>query len=310
MTLEGFGRLRRMLQVLPLVAALLGAAGALADHTEFFYQLDSAGVVGNASNGAGCFEDFDAGFGGWSPAIGNPTVSGGFVVFENPGEHQDVLLPFYDLVVDREDIRAPSACQLTYGNGDATLTTEWVNHMPSLPGGFHGIMLFYPLGSSLVEGFNVSLSNADATVAAEFGIAPGLHLSQNRFLLDTSDPQAVVLADEIEIQTAALAEAALASAVGGRIFLRLSYDETAQTIVGSYSLDGEATYLSPFVPVTTAFSSAGPASFWVIGDPMTPLPKVPALHPFGVTLLVGLIVASGGRSLRSTRGARAESRGG
>jgi len=117
---------------------LLVTSSAHAAHSVFFYQLDSAGVVGNASGGAGCSEGFGSGLGGWSQTIGDAVASGGFVEFENPGESVGVLQTFYDLLLEREDIRAPSGCELNFGAGDATLTTEWVNYVPKLLGDLYG----------------------------------------------------------------------------------------------------------------------------------------------------------------------------
>lgn len=285
---------RSQLGLCALATVLLTASAARADHTTFLYQLDSARVVGNASGGAGCTETFDAGLNGWVQAIGEAVASGGLVTFQNPGQHQDVLRTFYDLTLDREDIEAPAACHLVAGGGDATLTTEWVNHLPNTPGGFHGHLLLYQTSNPVItEGIFVSLANFEGLVASEIGVAPGLIVVQNKMRLDITNPSDIVLASAMELQTVAITEAQLAAAVGQRIYLRLFYDESAKTVEASYSLDGEATYQTPFTPVSTAFSSAGVGRFWATGDPLTPaMTATPSLGPIGAAGLAALLLVA------------------
>lgn len=285
-----------------LVASLLVASSAArAEHSVFFYQLDSARVVGNASGGAGCFEGFGAGLGGWTQAIGNPVASGGFVEFQDPGESVGVLRTSYDLLLEREDIQGPAACDVTFGGGNATLTTEWVNHVPNLPGDFYGHQFVYAITPTLVESIIVSVIQLDATVAAEFGLAPGLFVSQSKLLLDATDPNDIVLASAIEYQTAPITEAQLSGATGQRIYLRLFYDDVSSTVVASYSIDGEATYPSPFTSVSSSFAGLAPGRFWGTGAATTSPKAAPSLSPLGGALLASLLLAASLGALRRTR---------
>jgi hypothetical protein len=288
-----------------LVAALLGAAPAAADHTVFFYQLDSFEVQGNASAGAGCFEGFDSGLNGWTEVISQVDVAGGFVNFENPGEHREILLPFYDLLLDREDIQSPPSCFLTWGQGDAVLTSEWVNHLPNLPGGFQGHMIVYATPSpGIFEGINVSLGHFDAAVAGELGVPSGLLIGQNLFRMDVTSPGNEVLIEPMQIQTTSITPAALAAATGQRLYLRLSYDEGLGTVAASYSLDGGSSFVSPFTPVPTQFSGAGPALVWATVDPLTALvPSVPALPP-AAAIALGLALTFGATAVAGSFASR------
>jgi hypothetical protein len=269
------------------------------DPNGFLYQLDRGQVAGNASGGSGCAEEFDGGLNGWTPLNGNPTALGGFVDFENPGAIVDVLQTVYDLALERVDLQSAATCALAVGGGNATLTTEWVNHLPSEPGGFYGHQLAYAISPTAVEAITLYVRNPDAAVAAELGISSGLQVGLDRLLLDMTDPQHVVLAAPIVSQVASLSEAQLAGATGQRIHLRLEYDEGASTVTGAYSLDGEATYQSPFTPVTSQFGALSVPGLFIAtaGAVNTPTP-VPTLSPMGISLLTGLLI---GGSLATRR---------
>lgn len=284
------------------LGALLAALPAWSDHTDFLYELDSMEVTGNTS----CFDDFSGGLADWSKVIGDAEAIGGFAVFQDPGEHRDLLLSHYDLILDREDI-AWATCALTWGQGSAEITSSWVNHLPNLPGGFQGHMIVYPdPAPGIFEGVNVSLGHFEDPVAAELGVPEGLLIGQNKYRLDGPNN---VLTQPIEIQTVNITPAELAGATGGRIYLRLHYDEGAGTVEASYSLDGGTTFLTPFTPVTTAFSSAGSAQIWALGDPLTPFaPDVPALPAPAAGLLALPLAIAAGVALRRVRSGPGRSR--
>ena len=301
MTIRLPKRRRTSLLLTAQVALLLAAGAARANHSVFFYQLDSAGIVGNASGGAGCFEDFAAGLGGWFPALGNPVASGGFVEFENPGEVSGAFLPFYDVLLEREDIQAPATCDVVAGGGNATYTTEWVNAVPNLPGDFYGHQFVYAVSLTFVEAIIVSVTRLDAGLAAEFGLPPGLFISQSKLQLDSTDPDDIVLASPIDTQLAPISEAELAGATGGRVYLRLVYDQDSVNVVASYSLDGGASYQSPFTAVDVGNFGFVPARFWATGAAATRGTNVPALSRLAGTLLAGLLVAASLGILRTRR---------
>lgn len=284
-----------------LGSVLLATIAAQAQASPFSYQLDSARVAGNASGGAGCFEEFVGGLGGWTQVRGDAVASAGLVTFQNPGALEGVLQTEYDLDLEREDIQGPSACFVSLGGGDAIFTTVWVNHLPALPGGYYQQQFVYALSPTLAESITVSLERFNASVAGELGIAPGLHVSQSRLLLDSTDPNDIVLAAPIQSQTAAITESELANATGERTHLRLTYEDSSQTVYASYSLDGEATYQSPFTPLVSNFgASIGPGLFWAGGGAITLLPtEVPSLSPIGSAVLAGLLLL--GASLRRAR---------
>lgn len=281
------------------------ALGGPPDGNAFFYQLDSAGVVGNASGGAGCSSGFASSLEGWTQNNGDPVAAGGFAVFQDPAAPDDLFSSVYDLALEQEVLAGPGACILSAGDGDATLTTEWVNHVPELPGGFYGLQLAYAITPTQVEATTLVVRNLDAAVAAELGVAPGLQLAQTRLLLDATDPNDLVLLGPVQTQTTPLAEAQLAGATGDRVFLRLSYDELSGSVVGSYSLDGEASYASPFTPLPSNFpASPFPGLFFAIAGavqstgPPSPL-SVPSLSPLGgAVLLAGLLFAGAQRRKR------------
>lgn len=117
-----------------------------------------------------------------------------------------------------------------------------------------------------MESIAITVRNLEPAVAVALGAEPGIHVVQSRLQLDVSDPNDVVLAAPTSSQVAAVSESQIHGATGDRIHLRLEYQETSSDVMGSYSLDGGATYQMPFAPYASSFGALpAPGNFQAIG---------------------------------------------
>ena len=290
---------RILVVTLGWIALLPSGAHALGD---FLYRLDRAEVIGNASGGAGCSEDFSAGLGGWTPALGMPVAVGGLVEFEDPGEVSDLVSTFHDVEYVREDLQSPGACQLSSAGGPASLITEWVATGPGGPGDYYGHQLVYALSLTSAESIAIQLRTMTPDVAAELGVTPGLRVELLRLELDTSDPGAIVLAAPIDSQSVPITKSDITSATGNRIYLRLDY--AFGTVDASYSLDGGASFLPVGSTVSSFDFALGPGLFWAGAGAITlpPPPAVPALPGVAGPVLAALLAVLSGLFLAQRRG--------
>ena len=234
-------RILRLLAPGALALALGMGSPADAFHSTFYAPLDRVEIDGNvfgAADGIADFVDeFDDDVPGpeWTTFMGASTETGGFVTFHGPGMHLPYV-PNIDLSVMKHQV-APARYA-----GDYTITATWLPALPETDRRFH-VQLIGQGDWLRVESAGISVTNLSATSAAAYWPAamPGYAISQELTQLDSGyHAPEIVRYDAVAVN---------AEAVTGPIVLRLTVDDATDTLTTSFSLDGGATFQSPFTPL-------------------------------------------------------------
>jgi hypothetical protein len=230
----------RTASVVPWLPALAVAAWtsfpgpAVASHHVFSSSVDRFEIDGNvfgSPDGALDFVDeFDDGFVGpeWEPLLGTAVEAAGVMTLRNPGG--DVSIG--GLSVDVSNIEHEDA--LHDGGGDFTATSHWIPVLPDVDLEFH--FQTYAFGG-VIEAAGLTVTNYSAATAAGVpGLlaGPAVNFQLARFQGGTFD---TIQSSSVAIDP---------QAISGNIALRLSFDDATNMLTGSFSLDGGATYQSPF----------------------------------------------------------------
>lgn len=213
-----------------LLASVLFGHQAWASHTIFDYRVDRLEIDGNvhgAHDGTpDVVNEFDDG--SLAPDFYNPFgtafETGGFLALTNPGVH--VPSPFAD-VIDLS-LAASSGNVVQGGAGDVTTTSFWAPTLPPPGQSYHVTFFVTYAGSGFQQLMGVGIANREA----------GLELEQHRTDLNQSTFQYQnTVIDFLPFS---------ADDVTGQIGLRLHLDDASHLVTGSFSLDGGATWTSPF----------------------------------------------------------------
>lgn len=227
------------------LALCVGPSPSWASHSMFFSSLDRIEIDGNIfgpADGTPDFtDDFDDGVPGasWRSMMGTSTETSGVLTFHNPG----MDLPS---VPSMDASNVEHMQTLVNGAGNYTITSYWLPILPGIDRLFH--LQVYGLGPS-IEAAGISVSNLSATTAALYSPPglPGLAISQTLSYRDDGYADVEVLAfDAVPLDPAS---------VTGIIALRLSLDDATDLLTTSFSLDGGATFQSPF-PALWMFARA------------------------------------------------------
>jgi hypothetical protein len=265
------------LLVLAAVAGL--PLRAAASHHVFSSSVDRFEVDGNtfgAEDGTLDFVDeFDNGTiaPDWSPLLGTNVESGGVVTLKNPGTDYTIGSVSVDVSnIENED-------PVVDGSGDFTATTYWVPSLPATDQEFH--FQLYELGS-VIEAAGLSVGSASAAVPPGV-VGPSITMAVTQVLGGSFNQSASVSIDPNDIT--------------GQIVLRISVDDATNMMTGSFSLDGGATFQSPFPPMPV-FVGVDEYEFLLgagviesnIGPTPTPTPTatptpLPTPQPIGMQLL-------------------------
>jgi len=207
----------------------------------FAYSVDQFELVGNLPvYGFDGFADGDV----LPWVIEEPTVeeAGGFLTLSTPG----VFFGPYQIggvwfQSERSSVRTDNDPRFNVvdGQGDFTATSKWAG-AAAVEGTFYGMALWSRRGGTSYH-TDLSMSNVEARIANALGIPPGLAI------ILSSDNTGVY-----EFQGFSIS----ASDITGPVFLRLSFDDAANLISGSFSLDGGDSYLAPFSSVSSNLTSA------------------------------------------------------
>jgi hypothetical protein len=226
------------------ILALVVAAPAAASHTTFSASADRVEIDGNAfgplDGTPDEVDEFDDGTigPGWAPFLGTADESGGVVTFHDPGFDY----PVGSVRVDVSDIEFEEPA--VNGSGSFTATVYWVQAIPGVDRQFH--VQLYVIGATMSESVGLAFTNLSGATAAAQG--PGS-------VAGPAVTQQVARYDGVSFTTPYLASTAVDPGdVTGRIVLRLAFDDASDTFTGAFSLDGGATFQSPFgpMPVSTA----------------------------------------------------------
>jgi hypothetical protein len=210
-------------------ALLIVASVTQAHHRVFTYRLDAVAIDGNSLGPADgvpdLVDDHDNGVHGptWQPGGGTSFETGGFLVLTNPGFHYYVAGVYYDIT------NVASTVSFADGLGNFTATGTWAAELPAMG-----------------DGIDFALFNGGTLESAGVGIVnywgPAFRL---RHLVSGTT---ALRTDLLPIDPGSLS---------GPIVLRLAFDDAANTVAGSFSLDGAATFETPFAPMALTTGLGG-----------------------------------------------------
>ena len=244
-------RCTRWMVAAACVAALGLRPAAASPPATFSASVERFEADGNVFGPAGGPLDFVDEFDGgtlapdWSLEVGTAFESGGVLVLRDPGLITS-LVP--GLTLDVSDVE--SEHDLTNGAGDCTLTSYWTPVLPDTNRGIH--FQTYVLGAAIeAAGLTLNNTNGVYTVEQDLTIVGDLPIPQHH--------------DSVPIDP---------GDVTGTIVLRLSFDDATDMLSTSFSLDGGATFQSPFSPVHI-FNVSGTVEILLGAESFESLPPPP-----------------------------------
>ena len=157
----------------------------------------------------------------WTVLLGTAVESGGVVTVRDPG----ITIPLGSNVLEISTIENDFH-GVSNGSGDLTALSHWVS-LPTMNSEFH--MQLYSI-SPIVEAAGITVNQ---------GGAAGYSISQS-VTQGFGSSFTTIDSDSVAISPAS---------VTGQIVLRLSLDDATDMLTCSFSLDGGATFQSPFPPM-------------------------------------------------------------
>jgi hypothetical protein len=226
---------KKFLKAMPLIPAVGLLLATTATATTYSYNLDRFEISGNNSGG------FTDEFNGtaidssiWD--IDDPTVtaSGGFANFHTPGSIASI--PLGGTSLSEMSYLNGEGWYLHDGDGDYQLTSSWASSIPALNQFY--VMNMSSMDAEPNENVMLGVANFDATFASLLGTSAGPAI----FFGWARD----VEHGEFAIQGFSISP----SDITGNILLQLNFLDALNQFATTFSLDGGATYLSPFSNVT------------------------------------------------------------
>jgi len=234
-----------------LFFASLCASRAQAFHTIFTFRADRFELDGNTSGPhdgtPDVVNEFDDGalLPEFYNAFGTALESGGYLVLTNPGFHAPSPLGgTIDL-----SVAASSSTRIFGGSGDATTTSYWDPTPPPLGQSYHFTFFVTVAVGGFQQIMGIGIANRAGTLEFEQHRAD---LNQSTFAYQNLvfDFMAISPGD-----------------ITGQIGLRLDYDDSTQFVTGSVSLDGGATWASPFPARELSDMASDDAQLILSADP-------------------------------------------
>jgi hypothetical protein len=237
-----------------LIGALVLMTGSV-NATPYAFSIDQIMLTGNVPGYAE--DEFNDGIIAPPWLINNPTVreSGGVVTFSNPGV---ITINQYNnyLIIDEEsEIVTDSNLGIEDGLGDFDVTSKWVPIFPT-QNQLYGMSVH--IAKPLHEDsffINIEVIDIGPLMADIFGVSAGLNVM---FGQDVDGKEI----DEDNLQFISIK----AEDVTDNILLSMNFNDSADLFSGEFSLDGGATFMSPFSPISTQMSDAVFESFGLYGD--------------------------------------------
>jgi hypothetical protein len=226
----------RALGLLVVVAVVAGlgvpARGAFYSASCDRFEIDGNGF-GSPGGALDLLDDFDDGTlaPNWSVLIGSASEAGTNVTVHDPG--LAVQLGSVDFEISTIE---NAAHDIADGEGDFTARAYWSSGLPATDREFH--LQLYAI-SPVIEAAGLTVNNLSPAVAAAQGAPAGYSVTQS--LTRGFGPGfTVVQSDSVSIS---------AGSVTGQIVLRMALDDATNMLTTSFSLDGGATFQSPFTPL-------------------------------------------------------------
>lgn len=217
------------------MAVLLPILAASAHADTFSSSVERFEADGNEYGSVGGALDLVDEFGdgvlapNWAPLLGTATEAGGKLTLHDPG----VLVPLVGLPQELSVVEGTT--DVANGSGDFTLTSYW-NAAP-LPVNRQFFFQIYGV-SPVIEAAGFTVNNFDAATAVGAGAPVGYSIGIERvFPLGNQLPPVTAY---VPINPASIT---------GQIVLRMSFDDATDLLSYSFSLDGGATFQSPFTPL-------------------------------------------------------------
>jgi hypothetical protein len=167
----------------------------------------------------------------WALLLGTAVEAGGVLVARDPGFSVQLgALPFEISTVEN------NVHEIGDGEGSFTMTSSWLPVLPATDTELH--MQLYSI-SPVIEAVGLTVTNLSPSTAAQQGSPAGYSVNQSLthgFGVGFSTLQS---------NSASFDPAA----VTGQIVLRMSLDDATNMVTTSFSLDGGATFQSPFPPM-------------------------------------------------------------
>jgi len=267
----------RVSRLAALMLATWCTAPALAHHLTFSASADRFEIDGNAfgpaDGAADQVDEFDDGVlaPNWSVLLGTAVESGGVLTLRNPGADIN-LVPGAPLDISNVE----NATDVEDGEGDFTATSYWTGPPTGTNTQIH--FQLYGIGAT-IEAAGLTFANLDADGAGG-GLPVGYSISQEVTFLGSSGgvPQQNTVAIN-------------AADITGAIVLRMAFDDATNTMLCTFSLDGGATFQSPFPAlhvfqvVPSAEILLGANAIDVGGPPPPPPPTTVIQRMVGTKLL-------------------------
>ena len=280
-----------------IVGALIIMA-VRAEATPYSFSLDRFEVVGNLPGSV--VDEFDNGSLDPLWVVEDPTgiESGGVLTLSSSGGPKTGYFDGLYLTGQGTEIWSNPSGALTVqdGAGDYQATTTWARVVPDSNQWFS---VSTGLVTSLDEiGVQMAVGNLSPATADFLGVPPGLGISFGGGGVVFAGG-AVVHPGGADFQTVAV----MPDDIVGDILLRITFDDESNSFTGSFSLDGGATFLSPFSPVATPLPpEVRPlATNWSLSAAYLDVSKVPEPSTF-LLLASGLAVLAGLAGGRQERG--------
>jgi hypothetical protein len=180
-------------------------------------------------------DDFDGGSlaPSWSVLLGTAEEAGTDVTAHDPGTNVPLGPTTFQISTVENAVH-----EIDDGGGDFTMTSRWEPVVPGTDNEFH--MQLYTQGP-IIEAAGLSVNNLSPGVATQQGNGALAGYSINQSLTrGVGTGFTTVQSNSVAIDP---------MQVAGHIALRMSFDDATNMLTCSFSLDGGATFLSPFPPI-------------------------------------------------------------
>jgi hypothetical protein len=254
------------------------AVPAMAHHLTFSASADRFEIDGNAFGPADGVldqvDEFDDGVlaPNWSVLLGTAIESGGVLTLRDPGVDIS-LVPGAPLDISNVE----NTTDVSNGEGNFTATSYWTGPPVGTNTQIH--FQLYGIGP-VIEAAGLTFANLDANGGGG-GLPVGYSVSQEVTFLGSGG--GVPQQDTVPIN---------AADITGSIVLRMAFDDATDTMLCTFSLDGGATFQSPFPPlhvfqiVPSAEILLGANGIDVGSPPPPPPPSTVTQRPAATKLLV------------------------
>lgn len=164
----------------------------------------------------------------WTIQVGTVNESGDLLMLSSPGDFETHLQDNMLVTLERSSVEV--SVNVTDGDGDFTVESQWLSVLPGLNLGYGMTFHYLPSGFDQVRIGIDSAEDPDTDSYISFvQISP-----------DPTDPPNLTF----ESQTYSVSEVAIT----GNIFFKLIFDDTANSFSAAFSLNNGVNFLTPFSP--------------------------------------------------------------